>query len=140
LSPQQINALIGAASDPEPTVRAHAILALLATGDRDRIVTPILARLIDPARVIRARAAEALLTLGIAQLPGSAGDALRRAQDDYAAALSDFPDSASNHAELGWLELQRDRVAEAGAAVDRAIRLDPQCPGFNCASSALAIA
>jgi predicted CXXCH cytochrome family protein len=126
LSAQQINALIGAASDPEPMVRAHAIMALLATGDRDRIVTPILARLIDPARVVRARAAEALLTLGVAQLPGAAGEALRRAQDDYAAALSDFPDSAANHAELGWLELQRDRVAAAAAAVDRAIRLDPR--------------
>jgi predicted CXXCH cytochrome family protein len=126
LSPPQINALIGAASDPEPMVRAHAVVALLATGDRDRIVTPILARLIDPARVVRARAAEALLTLGIAQLPGSAGEALTRAQDEYAAALSDFPDSASNHAELGWLELQRDRVPQAAAALDRAIRLDPR--------------
>ena len=99
--------------------------ALLATGQRDRIVAPITARLVDPARVVRARAAEALLTLGIAQLPGPAGAALARAQDDYAQGLREFPDAAVNHANLGWLEMERDRLAEADAALDHAIHLDP---------------
>ena len=122
----QVNALIGAAADPEPMVRAHAINALVATGDRPRIITPILARLIDPARVVRARAAEALLTLGISQLPGNAGEALTRAQDDYAAALSAFPDAASNYTALGWLEMERGRPAQADEALQTAMRLDPR--------------
>ena len=88
LTPEQINALIGAASDPEPIVRAQAVNALLATGDRDRVVPPIVARLVDPSRIVRARVAEALLTFGMVALPGKAGELLARAQDDYAAALA----------------------------------------------------
>lgn len=125
LSPALINALIGAAADPEPTVRAHAVNALFATGDRDRVVTPTTARLVDAARVVRVRAADALLAFGIAQLPGKAGEALARAQDEYAQALQDFPDVASNHSALGWLEAERKRFAQAHAALDRAIALDP---------------
>jgi tetratricopeptide (TPR) repeat protein len=125
LTPDQINALIGAAADPEPTVRAQAVNALVATGQRERIITPLVARLVDSARVVRARAAEALLGLGIAQLSGAAGEALARAQDEYAVALRDFPDAAANHAALGWLEAERDRTAQAIAALDNAIRLDP---------------
>jgi tetratricopeptide (TPR) repeat protein len=100
--------------------------ALLASGDRERAMTPIVARLIDPARVVRARAAEALLTLGIAQLPGKAGEALERAQDDYAVALQQFPDTASNHAALGWLEAERNRLEDANVALENAIRLNPR--------------
>jgi predicted CXXCH cytochrome family protein len=126
LSPSEVNALIGAASDPEPTVRARAVIALAATGDRERILTPLVARLVDSARVVRTSAAEALLTLGIAQLPGAAGDALARAQDEYAAALQAFADAPSHHAALGWLESERGRIAEATAALDRAIHLNPR--------------
>ena len=126
LTHNQVNILIGAAADPEPIVRAHAINALLATGERDRIITPLTARLVDPVRVVRARAAEALLVLGITELPGIAGEALERAQDEFAQALRDFPDVPANHAELGWLEAARDRIAEAHQALDHAIRLDPR--------------
>jgi predicted CXXCH cytochrome family protein len=126
LSPAHVNALIGAAADPEPMVRAQAVLALMATGDRDRAVTPLVARLVDPARVVRARAAEALLVFGLAQLPGAAGEALARAQDEYAASLAEFPDVAENHAALGWLAAERNQLAQATAALDIAIRLDPR--------------
>jgi hypothetical protein len=128
LTAAQVNALIGAAADPEPVVRAQAVNALLASGDRDRVVTPLLARLTDPARVVRARAAEALLSFGVVELPGAAGQALIRAQDDYLRALSDFPDNVGNHAARGWLEAERQRMPEAHAALDTAIRLDPRAP------------
>ena len=126
LAPEQINALIGAAADPEPIVRAEAVNALLAAGSRERVVPPILARLSDSSRIVRARAAEALLGLGIASLPGKAGELLARAQDEYAQALQDFPDTASNHTALGWLDAERNQTAEATAALDRAISLDPR--------------
>jgi predicted CXXCH cytochrome family protein len=126
LSTAQTNALIGAASDPEPTVRAQAVTAMLMTGERQRVLAPLVARLVDPARVVRARAAEALLSLGIAQLPGAAGKALARAQDDYATALQTFPDAAANHSALAWLESERNRPTEATAAVDAALTLNPK--------------
>ena len=126
LTAAQINALIGAASDPEPTVRAHAVNAMLVSGDRQRVLTPIIARLVDPARIVRARAAEALLALGFAGLPGTAGQALTRAQDDFAQALRDFPEAALNHTSLGWLEAERRHPLQAHVALDAAIHLDPQ--------------
>lgn len=126
LNRQQINALIGAASDPEPTVRAHAVAALLATGNRDQVITPIIARLVDAARVVRVRAAEALLTFGVVELPGPAGTALTRAQDEYLQSLRDFPDVSANHAAIGWLTSEKNDIATAHAALDRAIALDPR--------------
>jgi predicted CXXCH cytochrome family protein len=125
LTPAQVNALIGAASDPEPVVRAHAVTALLATGERERILSPLTARLMDPARVVRARVAEGLLALGIAELPGAAGALLAKAQEEYIMALNDFPDVPDNHAALGWLFAERGRTADALAAIDNAIKLAP---------------
>ena len=126
LTAAQVNALVGAASDPEAIVRAEAVSALLAAGDRDRALSPIAARLTDSSRVVRARAAEALLALGVSNLPGAAGEALARAQDDYASSLSDFPAVSSNHTARGWLEAERQRVGPAIDALDTAIRLDPK--------------
>jgi tetratricopeptide (TPR) repeat protein len=128
LTPNQLNALIGAAADPESLVRAQAVFALLATGARERVLAPLTARLTDASRVVRARAAEALLAFGVAELPGAAGVALDRAQDDYAQALTDFPDAAANHTALGWLQSERRQLPEAKAALDRAIHLDPAAP------------
>jgi tetratricopeptide (TPR) repeat protein len=120
-----VNALIGAAADPEPTVRAHAVSALLATGERERILAPLTARLRDDARVVRVRAAEGLLALGVTELPGPAGALLSKAQDEYAISLSDFPDVPENHTSLGWLRAERGRTLEAIEALDNAIRLNP---------------
>ncbi len=128
LTPNQLNALIGAAADPEALVRAQAVFALLATGAAERVLAPLTARLTDSSRVVRARAAEALLAFGVAELPGAAGVALARAQDDYAQALTDFPDAAANHTALGWLQSERRQLPEAKAALDRAIHLDPAAP------------
>jgi hypothetical protein len=126
LNAAQVNALIGAAADPEAIVRAQAVTAMLAAGTRDRIVPPLTARLVDAARVVRVRAAEALLALGIVHLPGPAGRALARAQDEYLVSLRDFPDVASNQTAIGWLEAERDHLDAARQALDAAIQLDPR--------------
>ncbi len=125
VTPAIINALIGAADDPEPVVRAAALKALGAIGDRERALSPVLARLVDRARVVRARAAEVLVAFGIVQLPGNVGDALRKAQDDYILSLDTFPDVASNHAAKGWLEAERGNNSAAIAALDKATIVEP---------------
>jgi tetratricopeptide (TPR) repeat protein len=125
LTPAQLNALIGAAADPEPVVRAHAVTALLTAGEKDRILAPLTARLMDPARVVRVRTAEGLLALGVVELPGAAGALLAKAQDEYAAALGEFTDVADNHSALGWLLAERGRHGEALAALENAIKLQP---------------
>jgi predicted CXXCH cytochrome family protein len=125
VTPAVINALIGAADDPEPVVRAAAVKALGTIGARERALAPVLARLIDRTRVVRARAAEVLASFGIVELPGPAGEALRTAQDEHILSLDMFPDVASNHAAKGWLESERGNADSALVALDKAIAVQP---------------
>jgi len=125
VTPAIVNALIGAASDPEAAVRASAIASLGSIGDRQRSLVPIVARLVDQARVVRVKAAEALVSFGIVELPGAAGEALRKAQDEYIVSLDSFPDIATNHAAKGWLESERGNVIVARDALNKATIVDP---------------
>ena len=125
ITPAIVNALIGAADDPEPVVRTAALKALGAIGDRERALGPVLARLVDRTRVVRAKAAEVLVWFGIVELPGPAGEALKRAQEEYVLSLDMFPDAASNHADKGWLEAERGNVVAARDALDKAIMVEP---------------
>jgi tetratricopeptide (TPR) repeat protein len=124
MTPELVNAVIGAAADPEPIVRASAVRTLAVFGREDRIVAAVLARLVDSARVVRRNAAETLLAFGIADLPGRAGEALARAQDEFVLGMNMFPDAAGNHAEVGWMQSERGRLEEAHRALDRATALD----------------
>ena len=125
-TPALINALLGTASDPEPIVRAAAVKALAASGQTARVLPALTARLVDDTRVVRVSAAEALLALGVAELPGTPGEVLAKAQLEYAESLRDFPDMASNHAALAWLELSRGRTDEAQQALDAALKVEPR--------------
>ena len=125
VTPAIVNALIGAASDPEPTVRAAAVESLGLVGDREWSIAPILARLVDQARVVRVKAAEVLASFGIVELPGAAGQALRTAQNEYIVSLDTFPDAASNHAAKGWLEAERGNVIVARDALNKATSVEP---------------
>ena len=110
VTPAIVNAMIGAAADPEPVVRAAALEALGIIGDRERTLGPVLGRLVDQTRVVRARAAEVLVSFGIVELPGNAGEALRRAQEEYILSLDMFPDV---EAEDVFLQSRRERVARS---------------------------
>jgi hypothetical protein len=125
VTPAIVNAMIGAANDPEPIVRTAALKALGIIGDRERALGPVLARLVDTARVVRAMAAEVLVAFGIVELPGAAGDALRKAQAEYIVSLDMFPDVASNHAAKGWLEAERGNVIVARDALNKATTVEP---------------
>ena len=125
VTPVIVNALIGAADDPEPIVRTAALKALGAIGDRERPLGSVLARLVDRTRVVRATAAGVLAGFGIVELPGAAGKALKKAQEEYVVSLDMFPDVASNHAAKGWLEAQRGNVIVARDALNKASTVDP---------------
>jgi len=125
LPPAVVNSLVGAAADPEPMVRAAAVRALGVLGRQDVVVAAVLARLVDQARVVRAYAAEVLLEFGMTKLPGRAGEALARAQDDLVLSLGMFPDSAVQQTQRGWLEAERGHVEIARQALDAAIHLEP---------------
>ncbi len=126
VEPKVLGALFGAASDPEPMVRAAAVRALGTLDLRDeRVMAVLMARLVDEARVVRARAAESLLALDIATAPGRAGEALARAQLELAASLRSFPESAPQQAALAWLHAERGEAEAAERAVDAALAVDP---------------
>jgi predicted CXXCH cytochrome family protein len=125
VTPAIVNSLIGAADDPEPVVRAAALKSLGTVGDRERALGPVLARLVDRTRVVRARAAEVLVSFGIVELPGPAGEILKKAQEEYVVSLDMFPDVASNHASKGWLEAERGNVVVARDALNKAIAVEP---------------
>ena len=86
---------------------------------------PIVARLGDEARVVRVKAAEVLVSFGIVELPGQAGEALKKAQDEYIVSLDMFPDAASNHAAKGWLEAERGNTVVARDALNKATAVEP---------------
>ena len=119
-----VNALIGAANDPEAMVRATAVRSLGQVVD-DRTTSVIAARLSDASRVARVRAAEALLNRGVARLDGGVGAALARAQDEWAESLRTFNDVARDQTTLGWLELSRGRTDAAIDALRTATLVNP---------------
>jgi predicted CXXCH cytochrome family protein len=125
VTPAIVNAMIGAADDPEPIVRMAALKALSTIGDRERALGPVLARLVDRTRVVRAKAAEVLMSFGVMELPGPAGEALKKAQEEYVLSLDMFPDVATNHAAKGWLEAQRGNVIVARDALNKATTVEP---------------
>jgi predicted CXXCH cytochrome family protein len=122
-----VNALIGAANDPEPQVRATAIRSLAMIVE-DRTTAVIAAHLTDASRVVRVRAAEALMDRGISRLDGALGVALERAQNEWADSLRTFNDVARDQSTLGWLEASRGRTREAVEALNDAAATDPSDP------------
>ena len=122
-----MNALIGAANDPEAMVRATAVQSLgqIVDDRTDGGDRRSLDRCVARGAV---RAASALLDRGIARLDGSVGAALTRAQDEWADSLRTFNDAARDQSTLGWLELSRGRTDAAIAALDTAVLDDPADP------------
>jgi predicted CXXCH cytochrome family protein len=122
-----VNALIGAAADREPAVRVTAVRALsqIAPDTDPRVTSVLAAHLTDSARLVRVSAVEALTALGIMRLVGARGDALSRAQDEWAESLRTFNDVAADHTALGWLEASRGRPDVGTKELQIAISLDP---------------
>ena len=119
-----VNALIGGASDSEPMVRITAVRSLGLLDDL-RIVPVLFAKLVDPARVVRVRAAEALLNMSITTADGAPGEALVAAQDEWIASLRSFDDVSYNHLTLSRLLVARGNSEDAVRELNVAIRLDP---------------
>jgi tetratricopeptide (TPR) repeat protein len=127
IDPGVVNALIGAAADPEPQVRTMAVRALAFVRE-PRILPVLAARLDDEARVVRVSAATSITALGVLSLDGAAGQSLARAEDEWAESLATFNDVANDHTTLGWLDSARGRTDEAARELATAVRMDPADP------------
>jgi tetratricopeptide (TPR) repeat protein len=124
IPPAVVNALIGAAADPEPMVRIAAVRALGTAAD-SRALAAVSAHLTDDSRLVRVSAAEALMAAGVSHLDGGRGAALANAQEEWAQSLRTFNDVAGDQTTLGWLDSARGRTADARRELNIAIGLDP---------------
>ncbi|HEX7138603.1 MAG TPA: HEAT repeat domain-containing protein, partial [Vicinamibacterales bacterium] len=122
--PDVVNALIGAAADPEAIVRITAVRTLGLLRE-PRLVPILAARLTDSARVVRVSAAESLFNMGVIQLEGIPGSVLARVQDEWSDGLRTFNDDAADHVTLGWLEASRGRTADGEKELRTGTQLDP---------------
>jgi len=125
-----VNLIIGAAADREPAVRITAVRALghVSLNSDPRVTSVIAAHLNDESRLVRVSAAEALMAYGITHLDGAPGQALTRAQDEWAESLRTFNDVPADHTTLGRLEAARGRGEQAAKEWQTAIDLDPRDP------------
>ncbi len=125
--PAVVNALIGAASDPEPMVRVMAVRALGVAKD-PRALPVLAAHLTDAVRLVRVAAATSLMSQGVTQLDGLPGQVLARAQDEWAESLRTFNDVSQDQTSLGWLESARGQTAQAVTDLRNAIVIDARNP------------
>lgn len=129
-SPQAVDALLPALSDPAPTARWHVAMAALEEMG-EPAVSPLIAMLDSPDAYARQSAAQALGWIGSPQATGSLVQALTKDRDpatrvEAAWALGEIGDAAARPA-LERAQL-RDPVALVQAAAGRALATTPQQP------------
>ena len=115
-----------AAQDPEPLVRRAAAEALTSIGDpvsRARIGARLLA---DPIRAVRVDAVSALAGVPRTYFAAAQQQAFDAAVTEFREVQRSNADRAESHVNLGTLEAQLGRPAEAEAALRVAIARQPQ--------------
>jgi predicted CXXCH cytochrome family protein len=125
-----LDTLAQATTDDEAIVRAVATRSLGQSGD-SRVAPILAARLNDRARVVRVFAAAGLLEIGVTSLPAQMQGAFTAAQEEYAASLLAFPDTAANQLALGVLRARQGRYPDAIREWQQGRRLDPTDKRFE---------
>jgi len=119
-----LDRLKAALSDPDPLVRAKALVAMdgFPPEVRWQFANPLLN---DPVRAVRFEAARSLAPVPNSLLSPRQISVLDAAVDDYIRALRINEDMAPYHINIGVAEQQRGRPDKAEAAYRDAIRIDP---------------
>jgi tetratricopeptide (TPR) repeat protein len=117
-------AVLAAARDPSPWVRAAAMEAM-----GDRLDAAQLAALVagcrDDSRLVRIRAAYALAPVRPERLPESERGKVEAATRELERSLGCRPDDYASHYNLGNIHMSRGNPARAIASFEEAIRLRP---------------
>lgn len=127
-------ALVRAAYDPHPLVRAVAALKLGETGGSAEgldIREVLVERIRDEKRVVRMNAAISLLNVGVRELPGEAGELFESAKRRHAIRGNFFADDAPQQLNLGRLHVLDGNPAAAERAFEQSYTLDPNQPGIR---------
>jgi len=125
----KVPALVAALHDPSPLVRASAAAAL-AERLNGETVRALLAATRDPSRLVRVRAAMALAPIPADALKNPEDrQSLKRAVEEFTAAMQARSDDWSGHANLGSFHMDQGDFRKALACFDDATRLEPRAIG-----------
>jgi tetratricopeptide (TPR) repeat protein len=117
--------LIRASEDPSPLVRAGAAESL---GDRidDETVKALSSLIQDTSRLVRVRAASAMVAIPRELLDARIAEAFDKAAGEFKATLDARPDYWSSHYNMGGFYLSQRGYRQAITCFETAIRLQPR--------------
>ncbi|HTE06243.1 MAG TPA: tetratricopeptide repeat protein [Planctomycetota bacterium] len=130
MQPEALPAALPLLADVDPLVRREA-LGLLEPFDASTRAVAAAALLSDPVRGVRLEAARLLADVPDAPLDADARAARSRALDECLAALELNADWPAENVNRGNLAMLQGRPAEAVAAYQRALALDPRFLGAS---------
>ncbi len=125
MDPKINQTLLKAIDDPSPLVRAAAVESLSMTPSPQSLQA-IVAATKDTARLVRIRAAAALSGYPELKAGEDYQQSLKKADKEYLASLSAWPDQWSSHYNLGNYALNRGDLKKAIASYDEALRIEPR--------------
>ena len=136
-TPQSRTALVAAAANDHPAIRAAAVIGLGEPGFSSESIAPVLVKaLSDSRRVVRVGAALSLVNLRIAALPAAAVPLFEAAKRDYLTRATLLADDPGVLLDVGKFHLMNQDAPEAARALEASLRLDP---GLHAARYFLAI-
>jgi len=127
-SPEIFDALVRAASDPEPLVRAVGLLNLKPSRNRFTAAAALVKALADPVATVRLASMLSLVNMGIRELPGEDGARFKAAMSMFQARAQFNADDAGQQVAAGRFYLLAADPLSAIAALRDGLRLDPTAP------------
>jgi hypothetical protein len=125
-SPKKVPVLVASLGDPSPLVRSSAAAALEPFLDEPGVVVGLLGALGDRFRLVRIRAAGALLGIDPAALPPGPRRSIEAATSELVRAIEACPDPWRVEVDLAHVHERRGEIEQALAAYERALRLRPE--------------
>ena len=127
-----VGALLDAAADPHPLVRAVAALKLGESGsEAPEVREAVIAAVQDERQSVRMNAAISLLNLGIRSLPEQAGESFELAKRLHGIRGNFFADDGPQQLNLGRLHVLDGNPGAASRAFEQSYRLDSDQPGIR---------
>jgi len=118
-------ALLIAAKDPSPLVRAAAVQALGLIPTTESLQALIEATG-DEFRLVRVRAAAGIATFPRMTAPGIYQTQLKKANKEYLAFIMARPDQWTSHYNMGNYQLSRGETKKAVVSYRKALKIEPQ--------------
>jgi predicted CXXCH cytochrome family protein len=123
-APAAERALVTAAADDQPAVRATAVLGLGDAGFSGAVTPVLVGALSDPSRVVRVGAALSLMNRKITRLDGPAAAQFDQAKRDYLERVALLSDDARVLLDAGKFHLLDQHADRAAEALEASLRLD----------------